>query len=260
MSDDLPGLGELAAAAARISGAFHDIHGHRVTIDPRFARTLPALALIYGWTQQAFLYGRAAIPLVRDGDRAAVPLVRESFECGVRVQWMRWVPGSDIAMLRNDARTRRSLADAVSKLPNYPDFQESAAALIAQADENDEAAAGLSAPSRLPDDFQSVCGYFDQGDELYLYYRLLSLEAHPNATSADSWLRLDADDCLVFRNPPPADALDAQMLVMALTMASTGLLDVLRTNKATRRFRNTINSAASATGLLRTRLKPKVNS
>lgn len=248
------------AAAENISDAFTAIHGHPVTVDPRHIRSQPALALIYGWTQQTFLYGRAAIPLLRDRDRAAVPLAREAFECGMHVQWMRWVPGSDIATVRRDARTRRTLATDLTKLQHPMDLDDVVQALIDQADENDRAVADLEAPSHLPHDFKSVCTYFDQGEVLYLHCRLLSLEAHPTASSADGWLGLSSDGELVFQNPDPPDTHASQLLVMAFVLASSGLLDVMRANGRTRRFRSTINGAARTTGLLRTRLKPKTHS
>jgi hypothetical protein len=122
---------------------------------------------------------------------AVIPILRSVFECGVMAQWVRWVPGSDAALMEE---TRGQL-EAMNKY-----LSRSTASHI-----RDEAARTRSDHADLAENwpdlserahsarFAAICDAFYGGADLYSRYKYMSAHTHAGIEVAGAWLLLDDD-------------------------------------------------------------------
>lgn len=145
-----------------------------------------------------------------------IPLARLLMECAVTVAWLLLTPGSGVALIRDGARERlKALAD-LSKLGEDPGpAKEQAEAVLSELEDAEGPRAFV---------FKQRCERLQDGDQLYLTYRVLTAESHSGIGVADFYtLTSDRSPIGVVFNPlaesslrPATIGFAACMLLLAI--------------------------------------------
>ncbi len=172
-------------------------------------------ALLAAFNTHAFAVAEASVPLWVDEvlQVAARPLARVLFEAGVLAQWVAQDPGAAQALVALHGENRRKLADSFAKAPRLaPAAPDVAASRL------EVTSPLLSVASSL----KNVCDRFNDGEELYAHYRLLSGHTHVGVEIADQWLASDEE--LAFRvleTPRPQNSALLALGLMGLLMTAS---------------------------------------
>lgn len=133
----------------------------------------------------------------------AVALVRAGFEASLTCMWLVQLRGAPEALLREELRQRRLLAEAIKKARPDVDLQ-----VLAEIARDSFEAPPSESSARV---FQGICDDLTPGGPAaYWHYRALSGLAHPSVTLADRYLapakERDVPALLLAPRPQPAQA------------------------------------------------------
>lgn len=166
------------------------------------------MALLYGLQAHAYALAEATIDLWgHPGLRvAALPITRAIFEAGIIAQWVAQDPEAGVAVFAAHADQRRKLADNLEKVtgPFADAAPEIRAAIPALTSKKLSTAKSIFAMTAL----------FENGDELYAYYRILCGQTHAGVEAADKWLDVDADGAVAFLSQPKTSPAQEEFLAI----------------------------------------------
>ncbi len=177
-------------------------------------------ALLAGFHAHAHALAETTIPLWADEVLivAARPLARSLFETGVLAQWVSLDFDAGAAVVAAYSESQRKLADNFKLARRLSTLAPGVEANRPQ----------VESPKRgVASSFRNVTDQFEDGDEVYAYYRLLCGHTHAGVEVADQWLEL-ADDGRAFSvrsAPRPQNAMLVSVALMGLLMASSAFED-----------------------------------
>lgn len=175
-----------------------------------------ALPLLYGLRAHAYSLAEATIDLWdRPGLRvAALPLTRALFEAGLTAQWVAQDPDAGVALVAAFADHRRKLANNMQKVAGP--FADAAS------DVRTAAPAITSEKLGTAQKIANIANQFENGDELYTYYRILCGQTHAGVQVADKWLAIDGNGVVTFLPEPNASPAQEEFLaILGLLLASS---------------------------------------
>lgn len=208
------GSSDLLEVLQRLLAHNWDLGGRNVS--PKDGVSDAALALLYGLRAHAYSLAEATIDLWdRPGLRvAALPLTRAIFEAGLTAQWVAQDSDAGLAMVAAFADNRRKLADNMQKVTGP---LADAAAEIRTA-VPDVTSRKLGTAQKII----SIANQFENGDELYTYYRILCGRTHAGVEVADKWLAMDPNGVISFLREPNAGPVREEFLaILGLLLASS---------------------------------------
>ncbi|MDH6681023.1 hypothetical protein M2284_005266 [Rhodococcus sp. LBL1] len=175
---------------------------------------------VSGLAAHAYRTGEVAAQLIRDGQwLEAAPLVRLSFECAITAQWSALVPDGVQALLNEDYRSRRLMADTLRQSRSWA---ASGLEVPTPGDEDHESFSNAQARS-----FKQMCDDLEPGGvEAYSYYRTMCWFSHPTNYVTDRYAN-ETVPPLRLRRTPREDAATAHIFeylgVLALVLAASAL-------------------------------------
>lgn len=236
---------ELARATADLVQLWHtraQIHPDRDLDRYHDAR----LHSVSGLAAHAYRTGEVASQLITDGLwLEAASLVRLSFECAITAQWTALVPDGAQALLNEDYRSRRTMAETLRQSDSWA---ASWLDVPDPADEDHESFSNAQARS-----FKQMCDDLEPGGaEAYTYYRTLCWFSHATNYVADRYSEKKYPP-LRLRRTPRADDATAYLFryfgVLALVTSAAALnhLDADRAHSSEiKRIADAVGVAAQA--------------
>ena len=151
MSDDGPSRQQLAGACAGLVELWHtrgQINPSRLLEGYHDAR----LHTVSGLAAHAYRTGELAARLLREGLwLEASPIVRTSYECAVTAQWAAQVPDGVQALLNEDYRSRRNMANTLKRSEAWASAgRNSALSSFAVASPGGARSVAAACPSPMP--------------------------------------------------------------------------------------------------------------
>lgn len=208
------GSSDLLGVLRRLLAHNWDLGSRNVT--PKEGVPGNALPLLHGLRAHAYSLAEATIDLWdRPGLRvAALPLTRAIFEAGLTAQWVAQDPDASVALVAAFADHRKKLADNMQKVAGP--FADAAA------DVRTSAPAVTSKKLGTAQKIVNIASQFENGDELYVYYRILCGQTHAGVEVADKWLAMDRNGVVSFLAEPDASSAQEEFLaILGLLLASS---------------------------------------
>lgn len=190
------------------------------------ARTSTTWATIYGLTCHAHELVRSGFLRVDPGSISTAPIARSVFEAGVTAQWLRWQPDADLALLRKRRREQLKLTEDLQSSP----LEGQRAAGARRRQSHVEPEIPRTSVQEPDTSFRAICMTFEQGTELYVYYRVLCGQMHAGVEAAETWLEVDEKGELHVRRTPKEVGRLAwpYLTLLGVLWASRALDDVIR--------------------------------
>lgn len=207
-------------------------------------------AVIFGLNAQAHTLAEATLPMWSSPTLsvAARPLARSIFECGIVAQWLMRDPEAIQATFAEYERQRRALANQMDKIPHrYGDAAKDIRAMLTGQD---------SPKANIAKSLEKIAQTFEHGDEIYIFYRLLSGHSHAGLVVVDEWLNSnprDPDATFALRATVEPHKAFGALAVMGLLYTASAFGDLIKTDA---NYNNRLNRHAKRTGVDR-RLTPK---
>jgi hypothetical protein len=144
---------------------------------------------VNGLAAHAYRTGEVGNRLLREGLwLESAPIVRTSYECAITARWAAQIPDGIQALLNEDYRSRRNMADSLQRSESW-----TASGLVVRApdDEDHETFSNLQARN-----FKQMCDDLSPGGaEAYSFYRTLCWYSHPTNYVADCYTDLLRAQC-----------------------------------------------------------------
>lgn len=190
------------------------------------------LHTVSGLASHAYRTGEAAARLIRDGLwLEASPIIRTSFECAITTQWAAQVPDGVQALLNEDYRSRRHMADTLKQSEAWA---ASGLEVPTTADEDHESFSNAQARN-----FKQMCDDLSPGGvEAYSYYKTLCWFSHATNYVIDHYTNLyesDGSYRITLRRTPRVsedNAYTVQYFNAAALVWAASALDFLDADKA----------------------------
>ncbi|WP_430336264.1 hypothetical protein [Rhodococcus sp. ACT016] len=191
MSTTEPTSEEIAGATADLVQLWHT----RAQINPDRYHDA-RLHSVSGLAAHAYRTGEVAAQLICDGQwLEAAPLVRLSFECAITAQWSALVPDGVQALLNEDYRSRRLMADTLRQSRSWA---ASGLEVPTPGDEDHESFSNAQARS-----FKQMCDDLEPGGvEAYSCYRTMCWFSHPHQLRHRSLRERDGATAVPAANSP----------------------------------------------------------
>jgi len=216
---------DLIALGRELVTGFDRFNENRRQLRARSGISQAKLVGVFGLTSRV----HAIAPTVLDAAAAqrgwaVTPLVRTAFECAVFAAWVE-MHGEDgiAAMVRESDRASRALMVDTKRSPNIASYQDAIDRLEAKLVRGHQLPGSLSSQSR-----QHVFKDVDPSGELYLMYRLLSVDSHAGTETIEGHAieaGKGAATELRLTKPGPRAAmpLDLHLLVLSLILSGEAL-------------------------------------
>lgn len=193
-------------------------------VTPKVGVSEGVLALLYGLQAHAYSLAEATVDLWgRPGLRvAALPLTRAIFEAGITAQWVAQDPEAGVAVVAAYAEHRRKLANNLQKITGP--FADAAPEIRAAIPAVTSTKMGTAQKT------VTIAAQFDNGDELYAYYRILCGQTHAGVEVADKWLSMDAHGVVSFLPEPNIRSAQEEFLaIYGLLLAASAFEESVQT-------------------------------